>query len=167
MGMINFSNWGWFKYCARIMYNMKINSTTRSRTYERSMNLDDLILEMFENIIAEWISWIMNRQRNRSLSLESHSYTVPAFRLISIVLTTQECPEHWSNKGTRVLRKLVSKLLFHLLDRWGSIVHWNKDDGSTARFDQLFDFVKTEAKKVKDSIFCKQALASEHIKFRW
>jgi hypothetical protein len=35
------------------MYNWIINITTRSRTWERSMDLGDLILEMFGKRIAE------------------------------------------------------------------------------------------------------------------
>jgi len=35
------------------MYNWKINITTRSRTWKRSMTLGDLILEMFGKGIAE------------------------------------------------------------------------------------------------------------------
>jgi len=34
------------------MYNWKINITTRSRHWERSMNLGDLILEIFGKRIA-------------------------------------------------------------------------------------------------------------------
>ena len=33
--------------------------------------------EMFGKKIVEWISWIMSRQRNRSLAMESTIYTVP------------------------------------------------------------------------------------------
>jgi hypothetical protein len=58
-------------------------------------------------------------------------------------------------------RKLVSKLPFHLHDRWRSIVQRTKDGGSTVRFEQLVNFVKTEAKKLKDPIFGKDALAPE------
>jgi len=35
------------------MYNWKINITTGSTTWERSMNSGDLILEMFGKIISE------------------------------------------------------------------------------------------------------------------
>jgi len=38
------------------MHNKKINITTRSRNWERSMNLGDLILEMSGKGIAEIIS---------------------------------------------------------------------------------------------------------------
>jgi len=38
---------GFCKHCAGVMYNWKINITTRSRNWERNMNLVDLILEIF------------------------------------------------------------------------------------------------------------------------
>jgi len=82
----NFSKWGWFKHYARVIHNWNINITTRSRNWERSMNLGDLILEMFGKRIAEWISWIMSGQRNRSLSTESPIYTVPELmRFVRVV----------------------------------------------------------------------------------
>jgi len=49
----NFSKCGWFKHWSRVMDNWKINITTGSRTWERSMNLGDLILEMSGKGIAE------------------------------------------------------------------------------------------------------------------
>ena len=70
----------------RVVYNWKLNFTTRSRTRERSINLGDLILEMFGKRIAEWISWIMRGQRNRSFSIESPIYTVPELtRIVRVV----------------------------------------------------------------------------------
>jgi len=41
------------------MYNWKINITTRSRTWERSMNLDDLVLEMFGKRIVRGLSELL------------------------------------------------------------------------------------------------------------
>jgi len=53
--------------------------TTRSTTWERSMNLGDLILKkawiwliLFWKRIAEWISLIMSRQRNKPFHRESY-----------------------------------------------------------------------------------------------
>jgi len=68
------------------MYNWKISITTRNRFWERSMNLGDLILEMFGKRSAEWTIWFMSGERNRSLSMESPTYTVPELtRIVRVV----------------------------------------------------------------------------------
>ena len=59
------------------------------------------------------------------------------------------------------LRKLVSKLPFHVHDRWRSVVMDTRDKGQVPRFNQLVTFVQREAKKANDAVYGRMSLTSE------
>ena len=57
------------------------------------------------------------------------------------------------------MKKIVSKLPYHMHDRWRSVVYKAKEDGDRVTFKQLVKYVKTEAKKATDPSYGREALA--------
>lgn len=56
------------------------------------------------------------------------------------------------------IKRLLSKLPFHLHDRWRNVVFRIKDSQKTVKFKDFVDFVKAEAKKANDPTYGKSAM---------
>ena len=60
------------------------------------------------------------------------------------------------------IKKLVSKLPFHLHDKWRNLVHRTRDSHQPIKFNLLARFVKEEAKKANDPVYGRDALSAQH-----
>ena len=52
----------------------------------------------------------------------------------------------------------MSKLPFHLHDRWRNVVFRIKESQKAVKFNDVVDLVKTEAKKANDTTYAKSAM---------
>ncbi|XP_046564200.1 uncharacterized protein LOC124273030 [Haliotis rubra] len=59
------------------------------------------------------------------------------------------------------MKRLVIKLAYRYHDKWRNLVQASKDRHQSIRFCDLVDFVRREAKKAVDPIYCKKALSYE------
>ena len=56
------------------------------------------------------------------------------------------------------IKRLLSKLPFHLHERWRNVVFRIKDSQKTVKFKDFVGFVKAEAKKANDPTYGKSAM---------
>lgn len=56
------------------------------------------------------------------------------------------------------IKRLLSKLPFHLHDRWRNVVFRIKESQKAVKFNDVVDLVKTEVKKANDTTYAKSAM---------
>eukprot|EP00794_Sanderia_malayensis_P020968 gene20968-23024_t len=108
---------------------------------------------MANSYVQQALQWPMIRADDPK-SLDAFSVFLKECEAATRCIGTMNILEHTEN-----LRQMLKKLPVYMHDRWRTVVQTLNENGKMAKFSNLVEFVESEAKKLNDPVWGRNALS--------